>query len=154
MGLPSPTIADPLQVVLDGVHQFRQIILYGPPGTGKTLLAQRLALALLAEEPFGAMPMGSLTASELHRLEALQKEGRLGVTVMHPAFGYDQFVIGVATSPQPASPEKAVRAFKCMHCAKLNKVPLPAACRERNRGWNGVSSGKCANRRKNAQPCS
>lgn len=125
----------PFASLLGGLEQFRQVILYGAPGTGKTLLAHRLALSILAENPApfngdaAASPTGPLTAAELQHFEELQKEGRVSLAVMHPASSYEQFVISVSSSLQeapPSSPEKAVRAFKCMHCAKLNKVRLPA----------------------------
>jgi 5-methylcytosine-specific restriction protein B len=128
MGIPSSTVADSFRAVLAGVEQFRQIILYGPPGTGKTLLAQRLALALLGDSHFGPTPTGPLNAAELHQFEDLQKEGQLALTVMHPALSYEQFVIGVSGSQpvQRASAEKVVRAFKCVHCTRVNKVRMPA----------------------------
>ena len=89
------------------------MILYGPPGTGKTLHAQRAALTLLDEtssssasnkpdqagmdfdlasldEPVHPTPpKGGLSPDEVSRIEQLQKEGRLGLVVFHPAYEYE-----------------------------------------------------------------
>ena len=74
----------------------------------------------------GAAPTGGLTTEEVEQIEKLQQEGRLGLVVFHPAYEYEQFVIGISPGVQEQT-EQAERIFNCVHCTKPNKMRVPGS---------------------------
>lgn len=115
--------------------QFRQIIAYGPPGTGKTREAKRVALALLS----GKEPKEDANEDEIEKLlEPYRKVNRFDLVVFHPAYEYEQFVVGI--EPNEIDGKVAFRTkpgvfLRLCHTAKQNQQqPCVLIIDEINRG--------------------
>jgi 5-methylcytosine-specific restriction enzyme B len=80
-----------------------QVILYGPPGTGKTHWAEEAMRELAARSWFGS---GYADLNESERNE-LDSDGAIERCCFHPAYGYEDFLIGY----RPVV-EKAEMAFR------------------------------------------
>lgn len=88
------TPAQPLQGLLGRIQSALarkgQVILYGPPGTGKTYWAIR-ALNELAARSWYGKSHEDLSDEEGRRLE---DEGAIAQCTFHPAYGYEDFLVG------------------------------------------------------------
>jgi 5-methylcytosine-specific restriction protein B len=92
----------------------RQIILQGPPGTGKTFLAKHTVAHLLAVDPL-ALPDHHVDLvdddNRAIRVKTFREKGSRGWSLLqfHPAYGYEEFVRGIAPTARGGSSGFEVR---------------------------------------------
>lgn len=94
-----------------------QLILYGPPGTGKTFWATR-AMQELAARSWFAMGYDELTKKQ--KVE-LTREGAIAQCTFHPAYGYEDFLVGYRPAVDDGNltfvPRKGIFATLCTRAA-------------------------------------
>lgn len=112
----------------------RQVILYGPPGTGKTYWAEQAIAELAARSWFGR-PDDQLTDSERQQL---RDQGAIEHCCFHPAYGYEDFLVGYRPVLHDGSvgfqPRKGIFAKLCERAINDPKHKYYLLVDEINRG--------------------
>jgi 5-methylcytosine-specific restriction protein B len=120
---PSKAVTAPLDGiparVQAALRRKSQVILYGPPGTGKTYWGERSILELASRSWFDRA-YESLSQAER---ASLTQEGAVTQCCFHPAYGYEDFLLGYRPVVENGSlafePRKGVFADLCER-AKAN----------------------------------
>lgn len=111
-----------------------QVILYGPPGTGKTYWAERAVHELAAHSWFSTS-YGDLSPDQREQLRA---RGVVDKCCFHPAYGYEDFLIGyrpVATDGKLAfEPRRGIFAALCERASATPDKRFYLMIDEINRG--------------------
>ena len=78
-----------IDILIDLLKHFKQIILQGPPGTGKTRLAKIIALNLIGEK------IDNKIANAELKNKIKEKSEQIQIVQFHPNYSYEDFVRGI-----------------------------------------------------------